>query len=148
MPKFLALGDWPRGRVRLSWTASTRRILPDVEQIIESAWSNAARRLGTKLFDGPMCRLERFAASDDSLELFVSPTSYKPFLGTDLTHAHDIVRRKPVSRDGVADARRGCGGGVRFRGRRRAEPRWNPSQRGQEYRESERFGSHDHVSIG
>src|SRR5437762_11231747 len=93
MLRFLALGDWPRDRVALSWTSTTRRILPDVEQIIDRAWSDAAARLGTRLFDGPMCRLERFAASAQSLELFVSPTSYKSFLGTNLTHAREIADR-------------------------------------------------------
>jgi 8-oxo-dGTP pyrophosphatase MutT (NUDIX family) len=38
------------------------------------------------LFDGPMCRLESFHAGA-KLELALSRTSYKPFLGTNLTHA-------------------------------------------------------------
>ena len=60
-------------------------MLPDVESAIERAWSEASARLGVKLFDGPMCRLERCEASPDALRLWVSPTSYKPFLGTNLT---------------------------------------------------------------
>src|SRR5688500_85996 len=32
-----------------------------------------------------MCRLERCEASPEALRLWVSPTSYKPFLGTNLT---------------------------------------------------------------
>jgi hypothetical protein len=79
------IGDWKPGQLLAANVPSTRAILPDVESAIERAWASASARLGTKLFDGPMCRLERCDASPDALRLWVSPTSYKPFLGTNLT---------------------------------------------------------------
>ena len=87
MPLIRAFGDWPRNALRVTWTASTRRTVPEVERVIEESWSAAARRLGDKLFDGPMCRLERWSAAPDQLDLTLSRTSYKPFLGTNLHHA-------------------------------------------------------------
>ena len=37
-------------------------------------------------FDGPMCRLESWDASPGALNLTLSPTSYRIFLGTNMTH--------------------------------------------------------------
>ena len=81
------IGDWKPGQVLATNVPSTRAILPDVESAIERAWADASARLGAKLFDGPMCHLERCETSPDALRLWVSPTSYKPFLGTHLTGA-------------------------------------------------------------
>jgi hypothetical protein len=86
-PQIRAFGDWSRSALRVTWTASGRRTVPEVERVIENSWEAAARRLGDKLFDGPMCRLERWSATPDHLDLTLSRTSYKPFLGTNLHHA-------------------------------------------------------------
>ena len=56
--------------------------------MIDSAWSSALARFGVHLFDGPMCRLESWSASEDRLALTLSDTTYKRFLGTNLTHPH------------------------------------------------------------
>ena len=85
--KFHAVGLWPHGRVNVSRTASTRRIVHEVEAAIDAAWKKlVSDRPGVKLFDGPMIRLESHHASVDRLDLVVSPTSYRPFLGTNLTN--------------------------------------------------------------
>ena len=83
----LRAGDWGPGDVDVEWVPSGRRIVPEVEAAIDRAWSDALARPGAHLFDGPMCRLEGWAASDDGarLQLQLSPTSYKPFLGTNMT---------------------------------------------------------------
>lgn len=81
-------GQWSPEQVIATQVASTRAIVPDVEQAIERAWSPASARLGSRLFDGPMLRLERCEASRDALRLWVSRTSYKPFLGTNLQNPH------------------------------------------------------------
>ncbi len=81
------IGDWQSGQLIASPVPSTRAILPEVERAIDRAWADASARLGPKLFDGPMCRLERCEASRGALRLWVSPTSYKPFLGTNLAGA-------------------------------------------------------------
>jgi 8-oxo-dGTP pyrophosphatase MutT (NUDIX family) len=60
--------------------------VPEVESAIETAWTLAMARPGVHLFDGPMCRLESVNATDTRLRLELSKTSYKIFLGTNMTH--------------------------------------------------------------
>lgn len=99
MLTFHAIGEWAPGRVRLTWSEqSSRRIDPDVERKIDDAWARVTARPGVRLFDGPMCRIESFDASPDVLRLSLSPTSYKPFVGTNLlnpdladTHGRDVM---------------------------------------------------------
>jgi hypothetical protein len=81
-------GDWGQGQVVVRWVESGRVILAAVEAAIESAWARESARPGVKLFDGPMCRLEAVVATPARLELALSRTSYKPFLGTNLHNAH------------------------------------------------------------
>jgi len=80
-------GDWATGQVTVRWAESSRVIHPEVERAIESSWQAAAARLGDKLFDGPMCRLEYYQATPDQLALTLSRSNYKPFLGTNLHNA-------------------------------------------------------------
>jgi 8-oxo-dGTP pyrophosphatase MutT (NUDIX family) len=82
----LCLGDWPIGRVQTDWTASTRRLLPEVESAIEQAWQKAKAVPGTLLFDGPMCRMEQWTARPDRLHLKISPCGYKTFFGTNMSN--------------------------------------------------------------
>src|SRR5437764_5512992 len=88
MLTFLRTGDWGPGDVDVAWTQSTRRILAEVEALVERAWTEACNRPGAHLFDGPMCRLEKWETSDDGLRLrlVLSEVSYKPFFGTNMTH--------------------------------------------------------------
>jgi 8-oxo-dGTP pyrophosphatase MutT (NUDIX family) len=85
--RFHAVGDWPAGRVDVvraggaSWRAPA-----EVEGVIEAAWAEAVARPGVHLFDGPMCRLESWSASPERLSLTLGETTYKQFLGTNLTH--------------------------------------------------------------
>jgi hypothetical protein len=73
--------------VHATWVDSRRPILSDVERAIGVAWTRASARPGVNLFDGPMSRLESFTSSPDELHLVLSPTSYKPFLGTNLSNS-------------------------------------------------------------
>ena len=85
---FPVIGVWQPGEVRVVWREqSSRKIVPEVEQIIDQTWQQAMSRPGVHLFDGPMCRLESLLRTDHQLELTLSPTSYKVFVGTNLTHA-------------------------------------------------------------
>jgi len=86
MLTFHAIGDWPRGAVRAAWSGGTRRTVPEVEKMIDTAWREASSQLGVQLFDGPMCRLESWLPTPERLDLVLSRTSYKPFLGTNLRH--------------------------------------------------------------
>jgi hypothetical protein len=78
-------GDWDESSVEIRWSDDKRPRIAEIESAIDSAWQRAAARPGIKLFDGPMCRLEA-AQGADKLLLTLSHTSYKAFLGTNLTH--------------------------------------------------------------
>lgn len=90
MPRMLTFrhtGDWGPREVVAEWVEPTRPVFPEVETLIERAWSDTlSSRPGVQLFDGPMCRLERAAVENHALRLALSRTSYKVFLGTNLTH--------------------------------------------------------------
>src|SRR5258708_140253 len=86
MLTFHAVGDWMRNQVHLAQSHGLRRIVPEVEQLMDEAWRRAISQPGVNLFDGPMCRLESWSASPDQLTLALSETSYKAFLGTNLHH--------------------------------------------------------------
>jgi 8-oxo-dGTP pyrophosphatase MutT (NUDIX family) len=83
--RFLVVGDYPPGTVRAAWVEDRRPRIPEIEAAIEVAWRETSRRLGSKLFDAPMCRLESFHAGPP-LQLNISPTSYRAFVGTNLTN--------------------------------------------------------------
>jgi 8-oxo-dGTP pyrophosphatase MutT (NUDIX family) len=95
MIRFLRPGDWSVSQVNVNWTPNTRRLVPEVESAIQSAWTAALARPGVHLFDGPMCRLESWNASDDRLHLTVSKSSYKAFMGTNMTHPEFAGRFGP-----------------------------------------------------
>ena len=85
--RFHHLGTYPPGRVVSAMVPSTRRLVPAVEAAVDAAWDNlAVARPGVTLFDGPLCRLESFAAEGGTLRLAFSRTSYKIFYGTNLQH--------------------------------------------------------------
>jgi 8-oxo-dGTP pyrophosphatase MutT (NUDIX family) len=94
--KFHAVGEFAPGAVTARWVADTRPRIPQIEAAIESAWREASRRLGPKLFDGPMCRLESFRASA-TLELNVSPTTYRIFVGTNLSNPQFAQQYGPAA---------------------------------------------------
>ncbi len=84
MVVFHAMGDWLPRQVLTRWSPSTRPRIPAIETAIEEAWAEVQKQPGVRLFDGPMCRMEAWALVDDQVELTLSDTSYKPFLGTNL----------------------------------------------------------------
>jgi 8-oxo-dGTP pyrophosphatase MutT (NUDIX family) len=81
-------GDWPEGAVGVERVESTWRAPAEVEEQIERAWREATARPGVHLFDGRMCRLESWDATAGRLRLSLSETTYKRFLGTNLTRPH------------------------------------------------------------
>jgi 8-oxo-dGTP pyrophosphatase MutT (NUDIX family) len=92
MLRFVLVGDWLPIQLRVTRTQCTRRIASEVEHAIDDAWRVASARLGTLLFDGPMCRLESWKAAADRLDLVISETSYRPFLGTNMVHPEFVDR--------------------------------------------------------
>jgi hypothetical protein len=84
--KLHAAGQWTPAQVEIRRIESTWRGAAEINALIESAWKEAVARLGSHLFDGPMCRLEKWDASEQRLKLTLSRTTYKQFLGTNLGH--------------------------------------------------------------
>src|SRR5687768_8715436 len=89
-------GRWRDGQVLASWGTSSFAINLRIQQRIDREWEKASARLGDKLFDGPMCRLEDWPADDSALRLTLSRTSYRIFLGTNLS-------RQPLAADSMAN---------------------------------------------
>jgi hypothetical protein len=87
MLAFPLVGRWKPSQITITWTSDSRPIIPQVEELIEQSWQSAMSRPGVLLFDGPMCRLESLESRGDQLHLQLSRTSYKIFMGTNLTHA-------------------------------------------------------------
>ncbi len=85
--RLLACGDWPPGSISVRWAESTFAPPPSIEALIDSAWAEASARLGTRLFDGPLCRLEGLIHDHAGVALTLSRTSYRPFLGTNGVNA-------------------------------------------------------------
>ena len=86
MLTFHAAGSWSRDQIQVSQVPCTRPIIPAVERIIDETWDRIATQPGVNLFDGPMCRLESWSATPARLDIALSGTSYKPFIGTNLYH--------------------------------------------------------------
>jgi hypothetical protein len=85
MLKILTRGRWTGDQVRVEPSPNTYQPTADSEAEIDRAWSDAKRRLGQRLFDGPMCRMESWSAAPQALTLRLSQTSYRLFLGTNMT---------------------------------------------------------------
>lgn len=91
--RFHHLATHAPGRVISAMVPSTRRLVPEVEVAINSAWANlAVARPGVTLFDGPICRLESFSSDGGTLRLAFSRSSYKIFYGTNLQHPEFATR--------------------------------------------------------
>jgi hypothetical protein len=60
----------------------------DVLELIESAWAEGMKRIGSILYDGPMVRLESWRVDDGRLHLELGRTSYKIFWGTNLHNSN------------------------------------------------------------
>ena len=87
MVEIVEKGRWSESGVVTRWQESGFAPPADVRERIEEEWRRQKERLGEKLFDGPMCRLESMGRNGSVLELGLSRTSYKAFVGTNLHHA-------------------------------------------------------------
>ncbi|HEX4123452.1 MAG TPA: hypothetical protein VHY37_01910 [Tepidisphaeraceae bacterium] len=86
MLTFHVAGEFSASQVHCTAVPATRKIVPEVEALIDAAWRDVLARPGVKLFDGPISRLERFERAGDRLHLQLSQTSYRIFVGTNLYH--------------------------------------------------------------
>lgn len=88
MLRSLVLREFGPPAVRVEWTESTRRVIPEVERQIETAWQQTLARPGVRLYDGPICRFESAAVEGDRLVVRLSRTSYRVFVGTNFCNPH------------------------------------------------------------
>ncbi len=86
-----AIGHWQPADVVSRWSDSSQTLPAELQDEIDRAWNTAIAAGRWKLFDGPMCRLDRFSAAE-RLELELSRTSYKVFWGTNL-HGKNVKER-------------------------------------------------------
>jgi hypothetical protein len=84
MLRFQLVGLWGRGEVACRWVESGYAPTEQVREAVERAWVEASSLPGVNLFDGPMCRLEAYGVAAGRLELSLSRTSYKQFMGTNM----------------------------------------------------------------
>jgi 8-oxo-dGTP pyrophosphatase MutT (NUDIX family) len=130
MLRFLKALNLAPAQVSIERTTNARRIVPEVEAAIEAAWAEAMRRPGIHLFDGPMCRLESWEATEGHLHLVISPSSYKPFFGTNMSHPEFADRfgtRVMANPVGVSPALLTADGFLMF-GRRNATMAYYPGR--------------------
>jgi hypothetical protein len=128
--QFHAVGDWMPEAVRVRTVPSGRRTIPEIERLIDTAWAETLARPGVKLFDGPMCRMESWSATTELLEISLSDTSYKPFLGTNLAHPElaDLFGRDVMANPvGVSPALETADGYLLF-GRRNSSVAYYPER--------------------
>jgi len=105
--KFHALGNWDASRVKIRRVDDTRPRVTHMEAQISAAWKAGLAQPGVNLFDGPMCRLEKWESSPESLALELSETTYRAFLGTNLSHpelAEEFGREALANPVGVSPA--------------------------------------------
>jgi 8-oxo-dGTP pyrophosphatase MutT (NUDIX family) len=95
MLSFHLAGEYSTSQVHCIAVPSSRRIVPEVEALIDAAWRDVMSRPGVKLYDGPISRLERFQSAGDRLHLELSQTSYRIFVGTNLYHSELADRFGP-----------------------------------------------------
>jgi 8-oxo-dGTP pyrophosphatase MutT (NUDIX family) len=87
MLKIHLTGRWTRGQVLLRESESTYHETAESLASIESEWQKVKARLGDKIFDGAMCRMERWQVTPAGvLEIELSQTSYRIFVGTNMAH--------------------------------------------------------------
>ena len=89
--------------IETHWSARRREAPPALEQAITRVWQDALRQAcaqGRELFAGPLCRLDEVRVEDGRLHLFLSPTDYREYLGTN--HNREEVRH--LMGEGESDA--------------------------------------------
>lgn len=93
----LARGRWAEGAVATRPAACTFDPPADVLRQIDLIWQRELSRPGIHLFDGPMCRLERFLVRGAGLILWTSGVTYRQFVGTNLHNAAEASRHGGVA---------------------------------------------------
>ena len=112
--RLLLTGPWPPGRVLVRVVDSTFR---PSDRANQAAWHDGKRRLGDRLFDGPMCRFEAARDAAGTLNLDVSRTGYRQVVITNLHGPRDLPPQSRANPVGVSAALETADGTLLF-GRR------------------------------
>ncbi len=86
-----AVGQYGPTDVSVRWEDAAYAPDDSIRRQIESTWEEQQKRSAAsniKLFDGPLCRLIDFGAGHGVLHLTLGPTSFKSFVGTNMTQAN------------------------------------------------------------
>lgn len=89
------MGGFTPADLNIEWSDRPRQGDHRIAEHVDAIWSRELDRSRTQdviLYDGPLCRLDAFNITGSRLTLHLSRTSFKEFLGTNLTRA-DIQHR-------------------------------------------------------
>jgi hypothetical protein len=86
------LGPWQAAQVRCARGESTFAPPPPVRAEIERVWGMMGQKPGVHLFDGRMCRLESYSATEKELSMVFSDITYKSFAGTNMHNPQFVAQ--------------------------------------------------------
>lgn len=84
------VGHFDRQQVQVRWSTSRRPTNPEIEALIEAAWTEQSRLAseeGRSLFNGRLCRLINCETQGDTLQMTLGEVTYKEAVGTNFTNA-------------------------------------------------------------
>jgi 8-oxo-dGTP pyrophosphatase MutT (NUDIX family) len=84
--RLVVRGSWPAPCLRSRFVASSHRLPPSCQELVDDAWAEALAVPGVRLFNGALCRLEGHQADAGGLLLTLSRTTYKAYLGSNVRH--------------------------------------------------------------
>jgi len=111
--RLVVRGRWPAARLRSRFVASSHRLPPSCQELVDDAWAEALAVPGVRLFNGALCRLESHQADAQGLLLTLSRTTYKAYLGSNVRHGEWAERHGPcvlANPVGTSVALRSCDG--------------------------------------
>jgi hypothetical protein len=86
LPRVVLLGNWLATDASTVWSPSGFRLPDAALSEVDARWQQALSVRTRRLFDGAMCRMEGFAIAGGQISVHVSPTSYRLFWGTNVSH--------------------------------------------------------------
>lgn len=84
-------GLYKSGQITVEWSDNIRSTDDKIDTLIEQTWQTEmalARENDLVLYDGELCRLIDYTASDTGMHLTLGKVGYREFLGTNLRHAY------------------------------------------------------------
>lgn len=93
---FLARGVWTEEQIEVSWRPELRRLTtPEIEAHIEKEWKHLTS-LPQEVFNGKLCRVTAYRASENGISITAAPTTYREYRGTHTIDIGDAYRANPL----------------------------------------------------